>query len=477
MLNMTPKWKLLPPDYCAPTVSSLAEWIMAGESGAVIGLPGMGKATLLHFLCHHPQALRPYLGEAADNVVLVPVDLNDLPNSRLSTLYRTILRAFYEIRTRFGPTLAPLISTLYQQYATTQDPFWVQSGIRELLLQLQREELRVVLVLNHFDRFCQIATRQMGYSLHGLRDSFKGTLCYLVGLQREIRYLPQADQLGPFYALLDTHVCWVRPLTGRDAHEMLARLTQTDTDTPLPEAEASRLLSLTGGCPALLRSTCHWWRSVPNKPPPTEWEQTLLSKANTQHRLGQMWAALTQEEQFVLSEVQRLQIVVAESPKMIKTLVDRLLEQNGELLLQLAHKGLCHEVDGVWQIMGELMAAFVATAIGQGRGRVWLDKAGNVYQGNRPIPGFQPLERSILEHLIQFPYTRHTYTELIEVAWSEDAIYREGKPTEAMYQIIRGVRKQIEPNPSSPVYILNWRGKPEGGYQLFPEGRPNTTSE
>jgi DNA-binding response OmpR family regulator len=72
---------------------------------------------------------------------------------------------------------------------------------------------------------------------------------------------------------------------------------------------------------------------------------------------------------------------------------------------------------------------------------------------------------------VTHPRVRHTYTDLIEAAWPED-IHREGVSTEALYQLVRGLRRQIESTPSQPRYIVNWRGRPEGGYQCFPEGRP-----
>ena len=37
---------------------------------------------------------------------------------------------------------------------------------------------------------------------------------------------------------------------------------------------------------------------------------------------------------------------------------------------------------------------------------------------------------------------------------------------------IAELRKKIEPNLARPCYVVTWRGRPEGGYQFFPEGRP-----
>ncbi|HEX6385526.1 MAG TPA: hypothetical protein VF177_12720, partial [Anaerolineae bacterium] len=81
-------WQTFPVTYRRREVAAIAEWISAGESGTVVGLPGTGRATLLGFLCQRPDALQTYLAPYARPVVLVPVDLNNLPDSRLDTLYR-----------------------------------------------------------------------------------------------------------------------------------------------------------------------------------------------------------------------------------------------------------------------------------------------------------------------------------------------------------------------------------------------------
>ncbi|MCA9926476.1 MAG: winged helix-turn-helix domain-containing protein, partial [Anaerolineales bacterium] len=91
--------------------------------------------------------------------------------------------------------------------------------------------------------------------------------------------------------------------------------------------------------------------------------------------------------------------------------------------------------------------------------------------GRTLLTGLAPLEREALRFFVQYPRVQHTYTSIFEAAWPED-VQHAAASNESIQQVIRGIRKKIEPNPGKPVYVVTWRGQPEGGYQFFPEGRP-----
>jgi len=297
-------WAAYPPTYRSKELKTLANWVSLGESSSVVGLPGCGRSNLLGFMCNRPRVLQSYLPGRSRPVALIPVDLNNLPANNLATLYRVILRAFYRVGQQFDLSLRQNISTLYQEYKTAQDPFLVQTALQELLLECQAQRTQVVLVLNRFDRFCQMASRQMVNTLRGLRDEFKDTLCYIAGMSQEVIYLPEPAALGHMYELLDNYVCRVGAMAGDDAQNLIDRATAAAPEAPTP-AQVSTLLKLTGGYPALLRAACHWWLTTAAKPPPSGWQRPLLAEGSIQHRLKKMWEGLTQEEQFILSELQQ----------------------------------------------------------------------------------------------------------------------------------------------------------------------------
>ena len=121
---------------------------------------------------------------------------------------------------------------------------------------------------------------------------------------------------------------------------------------------------------------------------------------------------------------------------------------------------------------GNLLASFVAEVKGRGRGRIWLDKqTGEVYQGQTLVQNLTTLEQSVLSFLAKHPRIRHTKTDLIINTWP-DELRQQGVTDNSLYQVVSAIRRELEPNPTNPAYLINWRGKPEGGYQFFPEGRP-----
>jgi hypothetical protein len=466
-MNSIRSWQAYQPTYRAEQMRTLASWILAGQSGSVIGLAGAGKSNLLGFLCHRPEVLRSYLPPEAISVALIPVDLNNLPSNTLATFYRVILRAFFEIRDRFDQMSQQMTAELYQENRATRDPFLAQSALRELLLQFQAQQIRVVLVMDRFDKFGQIATPQMLDTLRGLRDSFKGTLCYIVGMRQEMVYLFDPGALGEMYEILDTHVCWVGPMNETDARRLIAEETYMASTGP-GEAEVAHLLALTGGYPAVLKAACHWWLSLFDRPPASEWMDTLLEERSIRSRLEEIWAGLTQEEGRALSEMQRRCIrdgTIAAGDGDIEV-------RHRHALSNLVDKGLCRRTAGGWRIFGDLFAAYVASVEGQSGGKLWLDETTDeLYQGQIPLRDLSPLEREVLRFLVEHPRTRHTKTDLIISTWP-DELRRQGVTDDSLYQVVRELRKRIEPNPAEPCYIVTWRGRPEGGYQFFPEGRP-----
>lgn len=444
-------WLSFPITYCAREMKRLAAWIQAGQSGAVVGPAGVGKSNLLGFLCHRPDALALYLDTPPQPIALILVDLNDLPAADVSTLYRLILRAFYDSRDRFLPALAEMVTTLYQTSRTSLDPFTLQTTLRECLFAFQAQGVQMVLVLDRFDQFCQNATPTMTDTLRALRDSFKDTLSFLVGTRQEIGYLSDPAVLGELYEILDAQVCRVRPLLPPDAHHLITRELG-----PLPTpTDAERLIALTGGYPAWLKLACTWWRTSAETPA-AAWLPTLLAQRTLQHRLGELWHSLSQEEQLVLSEIA----------------TGKKANRHESPIGLLADKGLVVRDGTGWGVFCDLLAEYIKTLAGRGRGNLWLDPtSATIYQGQTALENLSPLETSLLTFLLAHPHTRHTYTAVIQAAWPA-ATNRVGVSNEALFQVITGLRRKIEPDPTRPCYLVNWRGIPEGGYQCFPEGKP-----
>jgi len=471
-------WAAYPSTYRAKEMKMLAGWISAGESGSVVGLLGSGRSNLLGFLCYRPEVIQNYLLSQVGSVAVIPVDLNNLPAPDLSALYRVIIRSFYRVRDQFDQNLQEKIVEAYQESRAEQDSFLAQSALQDLILPFQSQQIRVILVLNRFDRFCQMATPQMANTLRGLRDEFKDTITYIAGMTQEVAYWPDPSALGEMYELLDNYICWVGAMDGEDAQNLIERATAAASDPPT-DTDLKTMITLTGAYPSLLRTTCNWWLITEDKPPHLCWVETLLVERSIQHRLVQIWQGLTQEEQFVLSELQKLQAMKAsikdranDKPKNFNQIYQGFIEGHLKILTGLATKGLLRQIETDWQIRADLLAVFIARVEGRGRGRIWLDEqTGEIYQGETLLKDLTALEKSVLSFLIQHPRISHTKTDLIVNTWP-DELRQQGVTDSSLYQLVSTLRKQIEPNPSEPSYLITWRGKPEGGYQFFPEGRP-----
>ncbi|KAA3663915.1 MAG: winged helix family transcriptional regulator [Chloroflexi bacterium] len=471
-------WSQYSASYRAREVGILIKWIVEGRSGSVTGLPGVGKSNFLGFICHRMDVIQSLTAAHQVQATLVPLDLNNLPDDTTETFYRIILRAFHENCEHLDTSLKQVINSLYLENKAVRDPFLVQSALRELLIQFRARDQRVVFVFDRFDVFCETAQPFMTNALRGLRDSFKDVLFYVMGMRQEVAYLPDPYALGELYEVLDTRVCWVGPMDDSDARLLIKQETHSSKMTPTEE-DIQVFKQFSGGIPSLLKMISNWWSMTSPLPERQVWAEILLQQQTIRYRLEEILGGLNQEELLTLSEIQKLQhgeretaVYQTSTPQRGRPSFKNVQQQYQVVLQHLAEKGICAHTNSGWEISSVLLATFIGEKEGRGLGKLWLnEKTGEIFQGKTVLKDLAPLEQGVLHYLIRHPRIRHTKTEVIVNVWP-DNLGREGISDDSLYQVIAGIRKKVEPIPAKPCYIINWRGNPEGGYQLFPEGRP-----
>ncbi|MGB1252544.1 MAG: winged helix-turn-helix domain-containing protein, partial [Candidatus Promineifilaceae bacterium] len=453
------RWKKYPETYRSAEMKTIANWIHSGMSGVIVGLPGMGRTTLISYLWHRQEVLRNYLPDDARETVFIPVDLNILPKNDVSTFYRVILRSFYQVRQQFATHISEAVGQLYKDNRATRDPFMPQSALLELLDLFDRERIRVVWLLNFFDEFCRHTSAVLIRTLRSLRDHYKDSLHFLIGLQQEIHHFVDLGNISPLYHILDRNVLWVGGLSLPDTSLMLAREFQY-LEQPPSKANIEALWHLTGGIPNLVRVSAQWYREQTEVPPQKVWEEQILVLKQTQERLQQIWRSITEAEKLALAALQTERV----SRPSRKKKAQGIQAQHIEALEELEKKGLVKSVDNSWKIVSSLFADFSRHAK-QGRGRIWFDQVTNqFYQGQSRVEGLSGLEHALLFTLHESPQTKLTHSEMIESAWPED-VWKEGVSTDALYQHMSSLRRKVEPSHNKHLYIIKWRGQPEGGYQ------------
>lgn len=461
-------WDAYPATYRAREIETLAGWIRAGESGSILGLPGAGKSNLLGFLSHRPEVLRTYLPDSFSKLALVWVDLNNLPANDLSTFFRVILRALYEARIQLGTieeAVATSVETLYRKVEDKSDPFLSQSALREAMFLFQEKKIRLVLVLDPFDQFCRDASTQVLDNLRGLRDSFKITLSYLVGLRHEVAYIRNPVELGELYEIIDTHQCWVGSMEKEDAQWVISQV-EAATGQSFTESQIEQLINLAGGYPALLRVTSLWLVRILPVPEVDIWADRLLAEASVQNRLEDLRQGLTGEEEAVLAVLQRAWMLKSAQDR--QESLRQIAEKYQSMLIQLQRKSLCQHTEVGWQLFSPIFAKFVAEMKGVSAGKIKHNSTTNqFFLGEQEVTDLSERDRRLLRYFLNHPQIVHTIDDLIAAAWpTEDS---GGVSNEAVQQAIRHLRKQIEPNPAKPCYLITERG---AGYRFFPEGAP-----
>jgi hypothetical protein len=457
-----------PSNYRTKEIKALAYWIRAGESGSIIGLAGAGKSNLIGFLSRQSEVMMHYLKEPSLKLALILVDLNNLPGNDLATLHRVILRSLYEACGQLAvieESLPATIQDLYRKVEEKTDPFVSQSALREALFLFREKGIRLVLMLDPFDPFCQSATTQVLDNLRGLRDSFKATLSYIVGLRHELAYIRDPIEIGELYEILDTHVCWLGAMERDDARWVISQVEE-GMGQSFGDEQIKWLINLTGGYPALLRAASLWLARVPSTLDRSVWEKQLLTEPSIQNRLNDLWQGLTGEEQAALSALQMALAIGADKER--RENLRQTEEKHQYAFARLQTKHLCTKTDTGLMIFSPLFTKFIAGVKGTIAGKIGHDpKIDRFFRGERELTDLSEQDRRLLRHFLDYPLAVHSVDDLIDAAWTE---YDSGGVSNAaVQQAIRHLRKRIELNPAKPCYLTTQHGS---GYRFFPEGAP-----
>ena len=379
-----------------------------------------------------------------------------------------MLRSLCEARARLEAIdreLAASIEKFYRKVESTTDPFLSQSALREAIFLFQAHKIRLVLVFDPFDQFCQAATTLILDNLRGLRDSFKAMLSYLMGLRHEVAYIRSPVELGERFEIVDTHRCWLGAMEAQDARWVIGQV-EAATGQSFTNAQAEQLITLTGGYPALLRVASLWLTRTSPVPELETWADLLMAETSIRNRLEDLRHGLTGEEEALLSVLQGAWLAGTDKDR--QESLRQIADKYRPTLLQLEHKRICRRTKDGWRLFSPLFAQFVAEMEGVSSGKLQYNPTSDSFVlGDQILPNLSDRDRRLLRHFSDNPRVAHAIDDLIVAAWPDED--SGGVSNEAVQQALRHLRKQIEPNPACPCYLVTERGV---GYRFFPEGAP-----
>lgn len=436
MVNFRPK-----------AAQQIANWITDAKCGLLIGLPSTGATRLLADVARQPQTLRPHLVPEVE--LVVPLLFSSTVAPDVATFWQALLRTLAEAQLHLPPDLQERRNT----YETDLDAFAAERLARQQIERLCQPSIRLVVIIERFDQFCRGGCDEVADALYQLHTRFSSHLSILGGMYRETSCYFGDSRL---HELFVGQRFWLGGISNATpvANMLSSRLsTQDHSPTIIDE-----LTELSGGFPALVNTFVDWWQNTNWAWVATDWKSALYQYPAVQIELQRIWDTLTEHERSVLSD---LELVTAKR-------YTKFEEKYRHCLRDFGRRGLCVYRHGRWFIFSELFARFIRDSRHTVRGDIWFNKKDDTfYQGTRPLDDLSPRAEAALTYFLAHPYKKCEKDQIIAHIWETPYV-----TDDSVYQVIRELRRTLEPDTRNPCYIINHRGLRGGRYQFFPEGRP-----
>lgn len=434
----------LPLTFRSDIVDQVMQAVSAGESCAIVGIGSVGKSNLLRFL-RREDVRQTYLGEHRPEFLFVYVDINKILKLSRWGLFELMLhQLLIELTDRAtDQTILTTLDDLHQRATQPQTRYLalrhLDRAIRVICNQLG---LRLVFLIDEFDDLCRRMVPEGFSALRALRDDYKYQLMYVVTTRLGVKRLrDEPREIESFEELVSPRTFWLGPYSEEDARVMLHRLA-TRHEATLNEKSVAEILEVTGGHPGLLREGYNVARQQSRG-----LVKALAKRLPVRDECQRIWLSLSPQEQ-------RAMITLSGT--------GRVAEDQTDVVTRLRAKGLVRGPSlEKNQIFSPLFKDYIKKqnpVVGAG---IIVDRNSSIVSVHgHEIKGLTPLEYKLIEYMDRNRSHLCTYDDLAAHLYPDDMSLDGGGVTDTrLHSLVKRLRKQIEPNPKEPRYILTVRGR------------------
>lgn len=436
---------LYPPQTREREIGELFQYIKAGSSCQLVGIPGAGRTNTLGFLTFNKSIREYHLKENEKWLHFVYMDFSEVKKRDLYEVIKFILISLsYSLAERQLTQEHTTVNEFLKEAIEFKDELVLFQTLKKSIdfLSIQKE-LSVVFLFDRFDQYIPNINDQFFINLKILRNRAKYRFATVFALPRPIEDLIEASIYSEFYEFVAGNVVYVS-LYDEVGIKFRLEYLEKATGKTMPENIKKEIIDMTGGHGKLVRIAYEKILSENIQDNLKDSEsilEFLQHKSQVQGALYEIWNELSPDEQNFLQDKNRS----LDDPAAVYLNNVGLLKNN--------------------TITIPLFEAFIATATPPKEEKITYDAEKNeIIMGSEAITDrLSPSEFRLLRYLVQNTGKICEKDEIIANVWT-DLKTQEGVTDQALDQIIYRLRKKIEHDPNNPIHIHTIKGR---GYRFI----------
>lgn len=441
---------LYPADSRQAEVWKILEFVKAGLSCQLIGLPGTGRSNLLALLAFNRQVRIKHLGEEGQkNFHFIYLNFAEVRNASLFEVNKFL---FIQLRESLGErkyqkALAK-IETLFKEALKLGEPLIVWQNFKKAVDILANQEgLTLVFLLDRFEEYKKGLTSEFFLNLRALRSLAKYRFACVFALGRPLEKTLEPSLYQEFYESLVGHLVYHSFYDPPEMDFRLAHLGQV-SGQKLDLQIRREILRLSGGHGKLTRICAETLFASSPRPKEKNLQEFLLSQTVVTGVLSEIWQALNPGEQNLVQK-----IIQGEKP------------EEGEVLDFLLNLDLLKKTDSTFALTIPLLSQYLKTSVPTEEKIYFRESTNEILKGEKVISDdLTSQEFRLLKFLLENPGRVCEREEIIRAVWPE-AKTTEGISDEAIDQMVFRLRKKTEDDSKSPKHLQTIKGR---GFRFNP---------
>lgn len=437
---------LYPADSWSTEIKTLLSWVEKGQSGQLLGLPGVGKYLVLGLLAYNKKVRLEHLGQAQKSYQFVYVDFSEIRSRPLADVMKMLFLALADsLRDRGLQEEYEKVNHFLHSAIELGDELVLTEELKHALEYLVYEkQMKVIYLLDRFEEYVPSVSNMFFANLRLLRNRAKYSFSVIFSVNKPLEDLLEQEIFRDFADLMVGNTLYL-PLLDRPSLDFRLEHLEKITGKNLTEDVKQKLLDITGGHGKLMRLGAE---SVLATGKETVDADFLLAQQVVVKALAEIWLSLSPSEQeYLLSAKTDGAVGEAGKARDYLRAVHLLAGDTLEIPLLAAYI----QTEKVTEHTGEKIV-FDAEARKIRKGELVLsdDLTSSEY---RLLSFLAQREGEILERDM-----------LIQAVWGDNAS-TQGVTDQALDQLLFRLRRKIELDPASPRHILTVKGR---GFKFIP---------